>query len=282
MHEVKTCTKCKIEKSLNDFGSLKKSIDGHNYCCKQCHRGYYIITTAVYPENYKKCSNCSEVKEYCNFSKLKKSKTGYKSQCKICAKIERKEYLSKYPEVGKEYRKNNKELLAKNKSAYYQDNKEAIKEKVDAWKKQNSEKFKISQKKSLEKNKEKYQLANYQWEKNKRATDPEYRLIRNLRSLIGQSFSRILKGKLKRSKKSIDLLSCDFNFFFDYIKFQFKEGMTLDNYGEWELDHIKPISSAKNIKEAEELNHYTNFQPLWKSENRIKSGKIEEKQLRLL
>ena len=47
----------------------------------------------------------------------------------------------------------------------------------------------------------------------------------------------------------------------------FKEKMTWDNYGEWEIDHIIPLAKGgeHNIK---------NLQPLWKTENRKKSDKI--------
>lgn len=50
--------------------------------------------------------------------------------------------------------------------------------------------------------------------------------------------------------------------------------MTLDNYGEWHLDHIIPISSAKTEEEVIKLNHYTNFQPLWAEDNWNKGNKI--------
>jgi hypothetical protein len=57
--------------------------------------------------------------------------------------------------------------------------------------------------------------------------------------------------------------------------------MTWDNYGlyngelnyGWDIDHIKPVSSAKTISELIGLNHYTNLQPLCSKVNRdIKKG----------
>ena len=52
--------------------------------------------------------------------------------------------------------------------------------------------------------------------------------------------------------------------------------MTLDNYGKdlnsWQFDHIKPLSSAKNIKELHNLFHYKNTRPLWTKENNKKRG----------
>lgn len=51
--------------------------------------------------------------------------------------------------------------------------------------------------------------------------------------------------------------------------------MSWDNYGRWHLDHIKPISLAKDEDEVYNLNHYTNFQPLWMLDNLKKSNKYE-------
>jgi hypothetical protein len=58
--------------------------------------------------------------------------------------------------------------------------------------------------------------------------------------------------------------------------------MTWDNYGEWHLDHIKPISLGKTEEEVIQLYHYTNFQPLWAKDNVVKYNKIISKQLRFL
>lgn len=282
MFKLKTCTKCKESKSLDEFGKLLKSDDGHNYCCKACHRSYYTKKKIELPEGFKKCSSCEELKSNDSFSKSSKAKCGLKSSCKTCLSVKSKEYRENNQDVIKSYRENNKEYISIKSAEYYQNNKELVKNRVRLWGKNNPEKKKENHKRHRDKNKKKIQSRSNEWERNKRATDNEYRLTRNLRSLIGQSFSRILSGKLKRSRKSVDLLGCDFEFFFSYIEAKFKEGMTFENYGEWELDHVKPISSANNLIEVEQLNHYTNFQPLWKSENRAKSAKIESIQLKLI
>jgi hypothetical protein len=43
--------------------------------------------------------------------------------------------------------------------------------------------------------------------------------------------------------------------------------MSFDNYGQWHLDHIIQLSTAKSKEDILKLNHYTNFQPLCAKEN---------------
>ena len=50
--------------------------------------------------------------------------------------------------------------------------------------------------------------------------------------------------------------------------------MSWSNHGEWHLDHIYPVSLAKDQNHVIELNHYTNFQPLWASDNLSKGNRL--------
>ncbi len=45
----------------------------------------------------------------------------------------------------------------------------------------------------------------------------------------------------------------------------------------WHIDHIRPCSSfdLSDPKQQEECFHYTNLQPLWKHDNRLKSDKTD-------
>lgn len=49
----------------------------------------------------------------------------------------------------------------------------------------------------------------------------------------------------------------------------FKPGMTWENYGEWENDHIKEMSKfdLENEETWKECMHYSNLQPQWKTLN---------------
>jgi hypothetical protein len=57
-----------------------------------------------------------------------------------------------------------------------------------------------------------------------------------------------------------------------HIAAKFTEGMAWEKYGQWEVDHITPLSAGRTVEDLARLCHYTNLQPLWKRENRMKGG----------
>jgi hypothetical protein len=50
------------------------------------------------------------------------------------------------------------------------------------------------------------------------------------------------------------------------------KGMDWQKYGQWELDHIVPLSAARSTEELVRLCHFTNVQPMWKRDNKRKGG----------
>lgn len=56
----------------------------------------------------------------------------------------------------------------------------------------------------------------------------------------------------------------------------FKEGMSWENYGEWHVDHIVPVSAFRFLSEEDEQFRscwsLSNLQPLWAQENMRKGG----------
>jgi len=58
---------------------------------------------------------------------------------------------------------------------------------------------------------------------------------------------------------------------------KFTEGMNWENQGEWHIDHIRPCSSFNLDLEEEKQKcfHYTNLQPLWGTDNMIKSDNYD-------
>jgi hypothetical protein len=69
-------------------------------------------------------------------------------------------------------------------------------------------------------------------------------------------------------------LGCTIDEFKRYIEGKFGGGMSWDNYGEWHLDHIIPLSKFK-LEDRQQLLiacNYTNYQPLWGKDNMSKSN----------
>jgi hypothetical protein len=50
--------------------------------------------------------------------------------------------------------------------------------------------------------------------------------------------------------------------------------MSWDNYGEWQIDHIKPLSKfdLTDRQQLHEACNFNNLQPLWAEDNLAKSN----------
>ena len=183
---------------------------------------------------------------------------------KVCTECKEKKDLIEYHKKGDGYRHNCKICVKKYNLIYCFINKEKRKQNSNEWYQNN-----------------KYEKL--QWTKKykneKRINDPLFKLSCNIRQSIRQSIKR--KGYSKKSQSN-KILGCSFEEFKIYLERKFTKGMNWENQGEWHLDHIYPVSLAKDEEEIIKLNHYTNFQPLWAIDNIRKGNKIIEKQLILL
>ena len=94
----------------------------------------------------------------------------------------------------------------------------------------------------------------------------------NLRSRLIQFLS---SHKLHKDNKTFNIIGCSPEFLKEYLENKFTEGMSWNKMGESiHIDHIIPLSSAKNEEEVYELCHYTNLQPLWAEDNLRKGSKV--------
>lgn len=94
-------------------------------------------------------------------------------------------------------------------------------------------------------------------------------------------FNRILSNQVRRfildkkGKRTEDILGETFDNVRRHLEKQFEDGMNWNNFGEWHIDHIVPLSSGRNQEELIKLNHYTNLQPLWAKDNLSKGAKLD-------
>jgi len=99
----------------------------------------------------------------------------------------------------------------------------------------------------------------------------------------GYKMEYITRGRMrcamlgKVGRASFKLVGCTRDELRDHIASQFTDGMTWGNYGEWEVDHIRPCASFDLTDEAQRRTcfHFTNLQPLWRKDNREKCAKLD-------
>lgn len=198
----------------------------------------------------KKCSGAGcrgKLRPTSEFSKDTKRKGGLFSQCKAC----KAEY------DHSRYQNNRNEILVRNKSYY-----EANKEERGEWYREYSRSW-------YRANKERRRES----ERTRRQENVNTRLAHNLRDRVNKSIRRNQK-----SGSAVRDLGCSIGELKLYLEnyFPLYPGMSWENYGEWHIDHVMPLSGfdLEDRTQFLEACHYTNLQPLWSEENQKKSNKI--------
>lgn len=154
-------------------------------------------------------------------------------------------------------------------------NKEKLDEYTKNWYEQNKEHRKQYLKEYREKNKDKIREVKRNYERTRKANDPIYKLINNFRTAIYQ----VLKeNNIQKNGHYFDILKYSPDDLIDHLEKQFMDNMTWDNYGQWHVDHIQPISSfdIREIGDDKFMECWSlrNLQPLWGEENIRKSNKF--------
>jgi hypothetical protein len=193
----------------------------------------------LFDEPLKTCGDCKVEKPLVDFTKDSRRSDGLNRLCRSCCSARRRSHYLRNRDLeikkAKEYRLNTREQARVRESKRWRRRKEY--------------------------------MSNYI--KERRARDPLFRIAANLRISVGKQCRLIKQGKNFSLTKS---LGCTMNEFKSYIESRFTDGMSWDNYGLWEIDHIKPLSLAETVEDLKAMNHYTNLQPLWEKDNQLKSN----------
>jgi len=254
---MKKCNTCKKEKELTDFNKSKDGKHGRRAVCKEClNKKRRSLNNPVSVKN-KQCPQCGETKEASEFSRSKRSKSGLASWCKACVS---KQIESQSNTVYVEEKHCSRCGKTKVSSEFYKDKKS--KNGLRAWCKTCEKQLN-----SLPETKARINKRNLErWR-----TDSQFRLSRNLQSLLNSA----LKGIAKESTVQ-ELVGCSTRQLRAHFERQFVEGMTWNNRGKsddcWQVDHIVPRSQfdLTEISQQKLCFHYSNLQPLWTRDNRAK------------
>ena len=162
--------------------------------------------------------------------------------------------------ADKKYREKNKEKLSIKHRLWYEDNKD---------------KWNTYIKEYRENNVDKIRQIKRDYERNRKATDPLYKLISNFRTAIYQ----VLKeSNVEKNKHYFDILQYTPEQLITHLESQFKDTMSWDNYGEWHVDHKLPITHFNIVEMGDDefMKCWAlgNLQPMWGVENIRKSNKI--------
>ena len=182
-------------------------------------------------------------------------------------KYTRKRCIECYRDYQREYASKNRERIRNRQRKYQNDRIEELRIKRKEYRELNKDKINENYRNFIEKN-PKY---NTKYSNNRYKNDIMFKLIRNYRNLVSISFM-----SSKKSLKSKEILGCSFEEFKIYLESKFENWMTWENRGlyngefnhGWDIDHIIPISLAKNEDDLIRLNHFTNLQPLCSKVNR--------------
>lgn len=206
------------------------------------------------------CNKCGLPKLLNEFTKCKPCSNGVRGTCKICTR----KYMVTYQENNldelSKYHKNYK-LVNNEKNKEYLINYNAkleVKEKKQQYYYDNIQYYKDIEKTE---NRKKYRY-NY----NKNSYTLKWRLFLN------NTLKRL--GKPKEGK-TIDLLGYSAIELKLHLESLFTDEMNWNNYGEWHIDHIKPISSFDKTTPISTINELSNLQPLWATTREI-NGVIYE------
>ena len=191
----------------------------------------------------KTCKKCNTLKSLNEFYFKKGEKDSKHRYCKLCLKHKNDAWYQNVKhertDYYKVYREQNKEYFNKYSNLHYHTKKELYRE----------------------------------WERNRYSADPEFR-IKHLTA--GRIHSALSTYQSLKKDRTIEYLGCTISEYYNYLESKFDSNMTWENQGiYWQIDHIRPIASF-DLTDEEQLYqcfHYTNTQPLEKTENRLKSDK---------
>lgn len=280
---MKICTKCKIEKEINEFRSKigpKASKNGLNPQCRICERDAKREYDAKKKQEnpFKFCYICKLTKHCDVFFKY--SKTGDK--CLECVEEEKKKQI----EYSKQFRVQHLDETKRcSKCLIFVPFEQFWKSKhtIDGFYSSCIQCTKLSSSKFSErklKNQRDWRKNNLQkarslinnWDKRKRQTDPSYKLRRNVMHAIVASIRNYgFKNEqtIALNKAIFAYLPYTANQLKTHIEALWEDWMNWDNYGRfhpehetWQIDHIIPQSKLifSNLEDE-------NFQTLWALRN---------------
>jgi len=171
-----------------------------------------------------------------------------------------------------EWRKKNPEKVKQYTQTSLTKHKIENKERLKRWRAKNSNHVKEYNRAWLKENKEHVRKRSNEYRRYKFKNDINFRIAVTMRSRLRSALKDI-----RKDKNLNEYLGCSIENLKSYLESKFQPGMSWENYGEWHIDHIRPLSSfdLADEKQLHIVCHYTNLQPLWAEDNLRKGKSVE-------
>ena len=171
---------------------------------------------------------------------------------KICAKCKIEKQLSDF-------------YIRNDRHTHYSLCKKCWYEKNTVWRKANPEKHRKNRLDWITRDPENARAVAREMTRRRRL-NPKEKLISNFRMAIYIA----LKG-LRKRKSTFDILGYSREQLVSHLEKQFISGMSWENYGDWHIDHIIPLSQfcfyTANDEAFKHAWHLSNLRPLWAKDN---------------
>jgi len=232
---MKICNKCKENKDSSEFYKNKRYKDGLYPNCKVCESKR---TLKYYENNREKQISNRKARYYKNHESELSKKREYDEVNREKVNKKARERYHENIEYAREYYINNKDVILDRNKKWIENNKEYF-NKINS------------------KNTQKWLKANPHvviWRQ------ILYRTIRRIGGKKESSTNELLGYSAKELKEHIESL--------------FEDGMSWENWGEWHLDHIYPLSLFDKETPINEINSLDNLKPLWALQNLKKGNRV--------
>lgn len=257
--EMKTCIKCHEAFPLTDqfFARRSNSRDGFRHDCKACVRER---TALWYQRNRQDQLQKMKERRIINIETVLAKKREYNKKNRDMMVIKCRNYYSenrdKVLSQMKDHRLRNKETINQKRRDSFPKYAERVK------------RYKIN-------NREKMRETQNRYCANRRQTDPEYKMLSNIRTRIAIAIRNTKSHKITGTTK---LIGCTIAELRKHLERQFLPGMSWENWSRtgWHIDHIVPCAcfDLSFPNQQMECFNYKNLRPVWAVDNLKKGAKL--------
>ncbi len=224
----------------------------------------------------KVCSKCGHEKPLSAFSRHKGGVHGRRPDCKKCKGTKDWARVKNDPAEIERRRAYNKRRNATNKEERRQRYLEQRSRDPEAMRE--AARARYRRRGGIpEHTKAKQRISKRQRAKERRATDPAFKMFTAMRTRIQRA---MVRGSARKDTNSAQLLGCSARQFRLYLENLWQPGMSWNNYGNgprtWQVDHIIPCASF-DLSDSEQQRrcfHWSNCRPLWTVDNNSKKAQL--------